>query len=105
MRESTLRNFNGLDASFPQQHTSTTQYPHQHPTSPDAFNDAHFNTSHPINPYLLSTSSRLSSHQLSNVDPTTGGMHLTPGQLPRQCEVHMNSYQQVFGMAAAEYCK
>lgn len=23
-------------------------------------------------------------------------MHLT-GQLPRQCEVHMNSYQQVFG--------
>ena len=27
-------------------------------------------------------------------------MHLT-GQLPRQCEVHMNSYQQVYGMNAA----
>ena len=44
---------------------------------------------------MLST--RLSSNQLTNIDPTTGALHLS-SQIPRQCEVHMNSYQQVFGM-------
>jgi len=96
--QESFRNFSGLDPSFSQTHIPTTQYPHQRSTSPDAFNDQ-FGTSHStINPYLLST--RLSSNQLSNIDPTTGAMHLT-GQLPRQCEVHMNSYQQVYGMNAA----
>ena len=65
-----------MDPSFTQ-YTSTTPYPHPHPSSPDTFTDP-FNTSHPLNPYILS-SRPSSSHQL--------------GQVPRQCEVHMNSFQ------------
>ena len=93
MQDSAFRNFSGLDPSFSQTHITTTQYPHQHPSSPDAFADQ-FNASQ-INPYLLST--RLSSNKLANIDPATGALHLAT-QIPRQCEVHMNSYQQVFGM-------
>ena len=51
-----------------------------------------------MNPYLLSSSRPTSSHQLT-IDPITGMPHVAGGQPGRQCEVHMNNYQPIFGMS------